>query len=74
MVNTIKMIGILLNVVHFQVHSINYGMKYQKFVYGRYNLTLFFILHENNLSTNVFLKCILAVEIRLFVVALLHSL
>ena len=49
-------------------------MKYQKFVYGRYNLTLFFMLHENNLSTNVFLKCILAVEIRLFVVALLHSL
>ena len=49
-------------------------MKYQKFIYGRYNLTLFVILHENNLSTNVFLKCILAVEIRLFVVALLHSL
>ena len=27
-------------------------MKYQKCVYGRYNLNLFFILHENNLSTN----------------------
>ena len=39
-------------------------MKYSKFVYGRYNLNLFFILHENNLSTNVF-----AVEIRLFVAA-----
>ena len=45
-------------------------MKYQKFVYSRYNLNLSFILHENNLSKNVFLKCILAVEIRLFVVAL----
>ena len=45
-------------------------MKHQKFIFGRYNPNLFFILHENNLSTNVFLKCILAVEIRLFVVAL----
>ena len=45
-------------------------MKYQKFIFVRYDPNLFFILHENNLSTNVFLKCILAVEIRLFVVAL----
>ena len=44
-------------------------MKYQKFIFGRFNPNLFFIIHENNLSTNVFLKCILAVEIRLFVVA-----
>ena len=28
-------------------------MKSEKFVYGRYNLNLFLILHENNLSTNV---------------------
>ena len=44
-------------------------MKHQKFIFGRYNPNFFFILHENNLSTNVFLKCTLAVEIRLFVVA-----
>ena len=33
-------------------------MKYQKFVYGRYNLNLFFILHENNLSTNLFVAAL----------------
>ena len=30
------------------------GMKSGKFVYGRYNLNLLFILYENNLSTYVF--------------------
>ena len=45
-------------------------IKTEKFVYGCYNLHLFFILHENNLSTCVFLKYIFAVEIRLFAAAL----